>query len=189
MSVSPGRSSPWGRIQTVRAVADGIYKVTTAGHGGLKLDRERNERIPKGVRQSGGWYEEDCEWSIVACRFPEFFPVAVQGPAIKTCKDYFPAAFEEITGVAVDPSESRALREVIFREANKDNFVVVAASGDWSEGCPVGFVVAKASVGGRDENGHHGPTIDFLVPQDEYRARPEFGFVIDLGRHQRVRAQ
>lgn len=53
--------TPWGKAQTVTTVAPGIVVVDTAGHGGVKLDRKRNAKIPMAARLHGGWYEEDCE--------------------------------------------------------------------------------------------------------------------------------
>jgi len=61
-----GSSSPWGKIQHVTQLAPGAWSVSTAGHGGIKLDATRNRRVPKGARQPGGWYEEDCQWAIAA---------------------------------------------------------------------------------------------------------------------------
>lgn len=53
--------TPWGSSQSVITIAPGIVVVDTAGHGGVKLDRKRNAKIPLGARTEGGWYEEDCE--------------------------------------------------------------------------------------------------------------------------------
>ena len=58
--------SPWGAIQSTHTLADGALFVTTAGHGGVKLDRRRNAAIPAPARSAGGWYEEDCQWAIPA---------------------------------------------------------------------------------------------------------------------------
>ena len=84
-----GKSSPWGRIQNAYTVADGIFLVSTAGHGGAKLDRKRNAQVPKPWRSKGGWYEEDCDWAIVALTFPEepYFAEVV-GPDDQTRVDY-----------------------------------------------------------------------------------------------------
>ena len=185
MIPSAGKQSPWGRIQTVDILSEGIYRVTTAGHGGLKIDAARNAKIPKSVRSKGGWYEEDCEWSLVVCSFPEDFPVSTYENAIAVCKNYFPYGFEEITGVAVAAADSYVLRYALFRQANLDKFVVVSAAGDWSDGCPPGYVIATAAIGGRREDGSYSESTDFLVPAEEYQARSEFGFVIDTDRHKR----
>jgi hypothetical protein len=61
----PARSR-WGPIQTKSELAPGVWSVSTAGHGGIKLSRERNAAVPAYLRREGGWYEEDCEWAIAA---------------------------------------------------------------------------------------------------------------------------
>lgn len=63
-------SSPWGRVQSETVYGPGIVSVSTASHGGVKLDRERNALVPVKHRAGDGWYEEDCDWAIavVACR-------------------------------------------------------------------------------------------------------------------------
>lgn len=66
-------SSPWGGVQGGDELAPGIWMVHTAGHGGIKLSAERNRLVPDYMRAEGGWYEEDCDWAIVAVVFPEPF--------------------------------------------------------------------------------------------------------------------
>lgn len=61
-----GSSSPWGKIQHITELAPGAWSVSTASHGGIKLDAARNRKVPEGARQPGGWYEEDCQWAIAA---------------------------------------------------------------------------------------------------------------------------
>ena len=60
--------TPWGWTREVEELAEGVWRVTTAGHGGLKLGRERWEEIPAAVRNTmltPLYAEEDCEESIV----------------------------------------------------------------------------------------------------------------------------
>ena len=59
--------TPWGRAQDVEELADGVFRVSTASHGGLKLSRERWEEIPEQVRNvflNPLYAEEDCEEPI-----------------------------------------------------------------------------------------------------------------------------
>ena len=65
------RNSPWGEVQTCRVIADGIYEVSTAGHGGIMILSElaphilSPEALQKGIRESGYYcYEEDCDACI-----------------------------------------------------------------------------------------------------------------------------
>ena len=44
--------TPWGYPQDIEELAEGIWRVSTAGHGGLKLSRERWEELPDLVRDS-----------------------------------------------------------------------------------------------------------------------------------------
>ena len=42
--------TPWGWTREIQELAEGVLRVTTAGHGGLKLSRERWEELPAAVR-------------------------------------------------------------------------------------------------------------------------------------------
>ena len=60
--------TPWGPPQDVEELAEGIWRVSTAGHGGLKLSGERWAAIPAAVRDAmltPTFAEEDCEEPIV----------------------------------------------------------------------------------------------------------------------------
>ena len=59
--------TPWGWSQDIEELAEGIWRVETAGHGGLKLSRERWEELPAVVRDAflnPTFAEEDCEEPI-----------------------------------------------------------------------------------------------------------------------------
>ena len=59
--------TPWGRAQDVEELSEGVLRVSTASHGGLKLSRERWEEIPESVRNvflNPLYAEEDCEEPI-----------------------------------------------------------------------------------------------------------------------------
>ena len=59
--------TPWGWPQDTLELAEGVWRVSTAGHGGLKLSRERWEDLPDVVRDSflnPTFAEEDCEEPI-----------------------------------------------------------------------------------------------------------------------------
>lgn len=65
------RESLWGEVETCRTIANGIYEVTTARHGGVMISTElaphvlSYEAIRKGVRDGGYYcYEEDCDASL-----------------------------------------------------------------------------------------------------------------------------
>ncbi len=78
-----GTETPWGPAQTMTRIAAGITAVTTSSHGGIRLSVERQARMPAryaGLNVYGGglWYEEDCEWCMVALAFPEYFSDCVE---------------------------------------------------------------------------------------------------------------
>ena len=60
--------TPWGWTRDILELAEGIWRVWTPGHGGLKLSRDRWEELPAAVRDSmlyENFAEEDCEEPIV----------------------------------------------------------------------------------------------------------------------------
>ena len=60
--------TPWGPPQDIEELAEGVWRVSTASHGGLKLSRERWAEIPACVRDTmftATFAEEDCEDPIV----------------------------------------------------------------------------------------------------------------------------
>ena len=81
--------SPWGKVQYVKSFSEGVVLVSTASHGGMKLDRACNAKVPASARRKGGWYEEDCEVAIPILTFPELFPKD-QEAAQETIDRWFP---------------------------------------------------------------------------------------------------
>ena len=60
--------TPWGWSQDVEELAEGVLRVSTAGHGGLKLSRGRWASLPRAVQDAmfnATFAEEDCEEPIV----------------------------------------------------------------------------------------------------------------------------
>lgn len=99
-----GQSCPWGIIQAQHDVAPGIVHVTTAGHGGFWLSPVQRANMPAQYRSiptfaGGDWYEEDCDWSIVALSFPEHF-TAQEREAARLTVEWLDANSERFTGRA-----------------------------------------------------------------------------------------
>ena len=76
-----GMSSPWGIVQDVEVIADGIVYVSTASHGGIWVSSELLHRIKDEMKDyaaywsgSSQWFEEDCAAQCVVVSFPEYFP-------------------------------------------------------------------------------------------------------------------
>ena len=60
--------TPWGWTRDIERLAEGVWRVWTPSHGGLKLTRERWNEIPPAVRDTmlnPLFAEEDCEEPIV----------------------------------------------------------------------------------------------------------------------------
>ena len=60
--------TPWGWTKNVVELAEGVWRVSTPSHGGLKLSRERWDELPAGLRDgmfTQTFAEEDCEEPIV----------------------------------------------------------------------------------------------------------------------------
>jgi hypothetical protein len=162
----------------------GIWSVGTAGHGGVKLDRERNAAMPACLRLEGGWYEEDCEWARVALVFPGAFSPESVEMAAGTLKNWHPDIFEEFFKTTIKEGESLMRDQALFDARHKDDYVVKAAFGDWDRNVPKGMVGVVASKGGSREAGSEEAW--FLVPAAEYEGRDKGGFVIDEARHKRI---
>ena len=72
-------NTPWGKADGSKVIADGIVAYHTPSHGGLWISDERRTQMPDELRNiptfaGGNWYEEDCDWAIVALAFPQYFP-------------------------------------------------------------------------------------------------------------------
>ena len=71
-------SSPWGTPDNQHELAAGIISLDTSSHGGIWISAVRRAAMPAALRQietfaGGNWYEEDCDWAIVALAFPDAF--------------------------------------------------------------------------------------------------------------------
>ena len=60
--------TPWGWTKDIKELAEGVWRVSTPSHGGLKLSGERWDELPSAVREAmhtPTYAEEDCEEPIV----------------------------------------------------------------------------------------------------------------------------
>ena len=84
--------TPWGATQHYSEIAPGISQLSTAGHGGLHLSTERQLQVPPAllIETFAGlpWYEEDCDWALVALAFPDHFDGRSLHHAIGTVRSY-----------------------------------------------------------------------------------------------------
>lgn len=82
----PGAWSPWGQVQgPARKILDGVYSVSTAGHGGIVLSTDRaafvNDLFPLFQPFTGDsrYWEEDEDWAVPTLAFAREI-VAKDGP-------------------------------------------------------------------------------------------------------------
>lgn len=91
-----------------------------------------------------------------------------------------------ITGTELAPGESFIKDQRRWQAEHADDYLPLAAWGDWHADVPAGMVAVFAGRGGRRANGSYpDDTRYFLVPADEYRAG---AFVVDLDRHIEIAA-
>lgn len=176
--------TPWGLSQEVREIAPGIRAVTTSSHGGYKLDPKRNAQVHVAWRRKGGWYEEDCEWAIVAYTFRDggFFSAADLDQAVRSLKAWNPDAYTFITGQSVKLEESHVLRERAEKEAASGKLQSYVAWGSWHNLVPKGKVGVACKVDGRNGTG---PERFFLIPEEEYALRTGL-FVVEPSKYEEV---
>src|ERR1043165_7762685 len=132
--------TPWGKADTEEAIASGIVRVTTASHGGIHVTADLNRLVHDAWRNKRGWYEEDCEWAIVAVTFPQHF----QGKAVQSdkhagetyveyahgeLKRWYPDQYSTVYGVVVTAAESGIVAEREFKAAHADRWLSTSAWG------------------------------------------------------------
>lgn len=83
--------TPWGPANETSKIAEGIISVSTSSHGGIHLDRKRQAKVTRMIPDfkpfaGAPWYEEDCDWAVVAVVFPEHFDGASVQGACKTIR-------------------------------------------------------------------------------------------------------
>lgn len=108
-------SSPWGAVQDTTVLAKGIVNVTTASHGGVKLDAKHQALMPEGWRKQGGWYEEDCDWCLPFIIFHTEILLYGEEDAVRSImtsrhveilQDWHPDLYEEWFKTTLKPGES-----------------------------------------------------------------------------------
>lgn len=94
-------TTPWGMAQRKTEYADGITFYSTSSHGGFKVSAKRFAEMPERIRAVGtfagdpGWFEEDCDWALVAVAFPQYFSGYEHFQAVKTLENYQPKALAQ----------------------------------------------------------------------------------------------
>lgn len=70
--------SPWGKPDHAEEIFAGVWSVSTPSHGGLYVTDQRRKAMDQSLLSLGfnghtmsGWFEEDCDWCMVALAFPD----------------------------------------------------------------------------------------------------------------------
>lgn len=173
-----GTRTPWGTADSSESYGRGIMRYSTPSHGGFHVSVKLNEQVPEYMRNAGGWYEEDCEWSVVGVVFFDRFPMPEHRAALETLRHWLPDAYERWTGKAILPGESYKRDEETFLREHAQDWLAVAAVGDWHEHVPSGMVRVTATRGG-DRNSTQERF--FLVPRADYEGTRDRFFVVTEG--------
>lgn len=88
--------TPWGPSQHTYLYGPGVTQASTAGHGGIHLTDRRNLAVNPVWRRADCWYEEDCDWSIVALTFSDLFSMEQLATAHRLAEEYYPEAYASV---------------------------------------------------------------------------------------------
>lgn len=87
---------PWGEIQILEHVSQGILAITTSSHGGFWVPPSLRKKIPLKLRRDAakwangygaGWFEQDCCARYVVAYIPEAFSKGRSERALKLIFD------------------------------------------------------------------------------------------------------
>ena len=97
-------TTPWGPSQDSIETIPGVTWHSTAGHGGYHLSPERQLRLLKtfGPVNDSGWYEEDCEWSMVVLAFADEFEDEKVAGAVETARSTLEMASAGVAANRID---------------------------------------------------------------------------------------
>lgn len=185
--------TPWGSAQSRQELAPGVVAISTARHGGVWISKQRQQQMPPALTKVAvptrpAFYEEDIAYAAVLLAFPDALHAWAEQMNMETdeaayilrnkFRDWYPDVYEEWTGKAVPPGTSWVRDKANFENEHADDYVVIAAWGDWHHECPKGMVLTLARRGSDCDQRR------FLVPAEEYNEASPFGFVIDREKHE-----
>lgn len=133
-NTEPPVETPWGPSQMVTEYGIGIKCYECAGHGGFHLSPERMAQLPPTLRSFVGyggvsWYEEDCDWAIVALAFPDYFEPRAIFHAERTARNYHKAETEAFFKTA-DGQKIVEIADRYLRENGEKYAACGGSSGD-----------------------------------------------------------
>lgn len=182
--ISPS-SSPWGFVHRSTPIIEGVWLLSTAGHGGIYVAPKLHDAMPEHMKwtrfSEKGFFEEDCDWCIPFVFFEDdiiescddewTLGVIKKKAHIETFRNHHPEKYAKHFDVAIETLAGRsyAYDAMCWKEAHKNDWQAISAWGDWHDTVPPGMVGVKAKVGG-----HDGPRENekyFLVPDEDYKKR------------------
>lgn len=100
--ISAPHTSIWGPVQHQKKLANGVYSVDTASHGGIMVhvsvaDRYISRKAKDIIKypEKGWWcFEEDCDWAIFAHENRDIIPEKWLPYIENTLKNYYPEFLE-----------------------------------------------------------------------------------------------
>ena len=122
----------WGPSQESKRIMRGVMWYSTASHGGYHVATSHISEIAEPLRSigqsdsvGGKWYEEDCDWSVVALTWPAeiqaariyLHPDSLLHDARRMLRSVYPDEYEALTGTVVTPEESYVRAEQVEAEA------------------------------------------------------------------------
>lgn len=169
--------TPWGKSQTITVVIEGITSVTTSSHGGLKLNKKLNNRIPDYLRSENAWYEEDVAWCIPYAILKDIVLSSVPADkwedtlttieiAVSTLKHWYWEEYERYFCLVLKPGESSGKDEDMWKKDHENDLQVISAYGSWHPNVPSGWTGICCVRGA--SSSPHAKFFYFLVPEDIY---------------------
>lgn len=100
--ISAPHTSIWGPIQHQKKLANGVYSVDTASHGGIMVhvsvaDRYISQKAKDIIKypEKGWWcFEEDCDWAIFAHENRDIIPEKWLPYIENALRKYYPEFLE-----------------------------------------------------------------------------------------------
>lgn len=170
MQIAPSET-PWGYAQTKRQQAPGIWFVSTASHGGVWLAPDRQAEMPEALKQfkpwgesspGSPWYEEDCDWAIVALAFPGAFSESEIAAAWRTVETYQEAQ-PAFTAFKATPNGQAVAQIVAGYLARAKELFRLGSHGTILGGGWYGILVNEAD---------HNRMVEFRDPQSKHYDLP-----------------
>ena len=138
-------NTPWGNSDHQKAYGTvdnglaGIIFYGTPSHGGFRVPIEHQTKMPSLLRRfkpyaGAGWYEEDCDWAIVALAFPQLFNDVSLMHAVRTVTTE-PDSYMAIPRGWLRTSEALPILKRVkqFETAHAAKFLA-RSCGTWGDG-------------------------------------------------------